>query len=253
MKSWVKTTLFIALNIATFYGLKWYYDTRQVRLVSALLPSVVKVCPIGAIYRYVPYSIGPLTIGFKKERIGFGVMGHGSGAFIRKDGLIVTCAHVVEGTPLVQLSLNGDVDAGKRQNAPIGYKTKGKLLGYVVGRDKVHDVALIRIIYPLKGIKSVKVGKSVRKGLSVLTIGFPGPFNKYVTAGVISGSLGGSIYSDLVIAPGNSGGGVFNINGELVGLASFMTGPQDIPVYQGFSGLTSLRSIRDLLKKYKGF
>jgi serine protease Do len=176
-------------------------------------------------------------------------MGHGSGAFIRSDGLIVTCAHVVEGTPLVELSLNGD----DKRLSPKGYKTKGKLLGYVVGRDIKHDVALIRIILPPTGYKAVKVAKSVKKGLSVLTIGFPGPFNKYVTSGVISGSLGGSIYSDLVIAPGNSGGGVFTVNGELVGLARFMTGPENIPVYQGFSGLTSLTSINALVEKYKGF
>jgi S1-C subfamily serine protease len=249
MKTWAKSALFIALNIVTFYGLKWYYDTRQVRLVSALLPSVVKIEPIGPIYRYVPYAISPIEIGFRKERVGFGVMGHGSGAFISKDGLIVTCAHVVEGTSLVQLSLNGD----NSKLSPIRYKTAGKTLGWVVGRDKVHDVALIRVISPLSGIKPVKVGKSVKKGLSVLTIGFPGPFNKYVTAGVISGSLEGNIFSDLVIAPGNSGGGVFNVNGELVGLARFMTGPTDLPVYQGFSGLTSLKSIRALVSKYKEF
>ena len=244
----LKGAFLLVVNILSFCALKEYYDGRQVRLVSALLPSIVKVQPIGPIYRYMPYFISDSEIGFKRQRVGFGVMGHGSGAFISKDGLIVTCAHVVEGTNLVELSLWGDKD----RLSPNGYKTKGKLLGCVIGRDIKHDAALIRVIQPPIGYKPVTVAKSVKKGLSVLTIGFPGPFNKYVTSGVISGSLEGSIYSDLVIAPGNSGGGVFNSKGELVGLARFMTGPENIPVYQGFSGLTPLKSIRELVEKYGG-
>lgn len=249
MNRLTKTALFVLLNIVTFYGLKFYYDTRQVRLVSALLPSIVKIEPVGPIYSYKPYAVGDFGIGFKKVRVGFGVMGHGSGAFIRKDGLIITCAHVVASTPLVELSLNGDMEKLSLKR----YKTAGKVLAYVVGRDLKRDVAILKVCKPLKGIRPVIINKSVKKGLSVLTIGFPGPFNKYVTAGVISGSLNDSTYSDLVIAPGNSGGGVFDSNGRLVGLARFMTGPYDIPTYQGFSGLTSLQAIHALVEKYKEF
>jgi S1-C subfamily serine protease len=249
MKSWQKLLIFTLLNIPCFYGLRMYYDTRQVRLVDALLPSIVKVQPIGPIYAYEPVIISDLEIEFKKVRIGFGVMGHGSGAVVRSDGLIVTCAHVVEGSPLAELSFDGDT----RRLSPKGYKTAKKLLAYVVGRDSKHDVALLRVINPKQAFRVVTLASSVKKGLSVLTIGFPGPFNKYVTAGVISGSLGGDIFSDLVIAPGNSGGGVFDANGRLVGLARFMWGPMNIPVYQGFSGLTSLYAIREIVEKYRGF
>jgi len=245
MKPWAKSAFFIALNIATFYSLKWYYDTRQVLLVSALLPSVVKVAPIGPIFRYVPYLTAE-GIEFKRQRAGFGVMGHGSGVYLSKDGLIVTCAHVVEGTPLVEID-------PKERLAPKGYRNSSKVLGYVVGRDIKHDVALVRLIYPLKGIEAVKIASSVRKGLPVLTIGFPGPFHKYVTAGVISGMRGTDLYSDVSIAPGNSGGGVFDINGRLVGLARAMTGPLNIPISQGFSVLTSLKAIREIVSKYEGF
>jgi S1-C subfamily serine protease len=248
MNRLTKTALFVLLNIATFYGLKWYYDTRQVRLVSALLPAVVKVSPVG--HRWSEELVmTPLGLDIKKVYRGFGVMGHGSGVFISKDGLILTCAHVVDGTPLVELSLDGQED----KLTPKGYNTAGKLLGYVVGRDLEHDVALIRVISPRKGIKYADIGKSVKKGLSVMTIGFPGPFNKYVTAGIVSGSLYGNIFSDVVVAPGNSGGGVFTINGELVGLAKGMTGPLPIPTYQGFSVLTPLDAIRAIVSKYTGF
>jgi len=237
------------INIVCFFGLKSYNDNHQVRLVSALLPKVVKVQPVGPLYKYEPYAISFFEIGFKKHKVGFGVMGHGSGVYLDSDGLIVTCAHVVEGTSLAEIS----VEADKPTLYPKRYKTAGKVLAYVVGRDREHDVALLRLVNPPWYVGSVSIAKSVRKGMPVLTIGFPGPFHKYVTAGIISGSMGGDIYSDLTIAPGNSGGGVFNVNGELVGLARFMTGPVDVPISQGFSGLTSLRVIRALVEKYRGF
>jgi len=248
MKPWQKVLIFTLLNIPCFYALREYYDTRQVRLVSALLPSVVKVSPVG--HRWMEQLVmTPEGLDIQKVYMGFGVMGHGSGVFIDKKGLIVTCAHVVEGTPLVEISFTSD----KEKLSPKRYRTEGKLLAYVVGRDLANDVALLRVVNPLKGIRPVKVAKSVRKGTPVLTIGFPGPFNKYVTAGVISGSLNGAIFSDLVIAPGNSGGGVFDINGTLLGLARAMTGPYPIPTYQGFSVLSALDKINDLMEKYRGF
>jgi S1-C subfamily serine protease len=245
----IATATLLIGNIAWFYGMKEYTDTRQVRLVSATLPSVVKIMPIGPIYRMVPEMTSEIEITFHPVRVGFGRMGHGSGVFISKDGLIVTCAHVVEGTSLAELSLDGDV-----KKLPLkGYKTKGKLLAYVVGRSTETDVALLRVINPKQTFRAAEIGKSVRKGLSVLTIGFPGPFSKYVTAGVVSGSREGDIYSDLVIAPGNSGGGVFDSDGRIIGLARFMTGPFPIPTYQGFSGLTALKAIREIVEKYRGF
>lgn len=248
MKLLVKVLMFVVLNVVTFYGLKWYYDTRQVRVVSALLPSVVKVSPIG--HRWVEqFVMTPEGLNIEKVYKGFGIMGYGSGVFIDKKGFIVTCAHVVAESPLAEISFT----TGNAKITLKRYKTSGKLLAYVVGRDLANDVALLRVVKPLKGIRPVKVSKSVRKGLPVLTIGFPGPFNKYVTAGVISGSLDGSILSDLVIAPGSSGGGVFDINGGLVGLARAMVGPYPIPTYQGFSVLTALGKINDLVEKYKGF
>jgi S1-C subfamily serine protease len=245
----LQSACIVLINMISFYVLKAYYDNRQVHLVSATLQSVVKVMPIGPLYAMVPEMTSEIEITFHPKRVGFGRMGHGSGVFISKDGLIVTCAHVVEGTSLTEISLDGDT-----RKLPIkGYKLQGKLLAYVVGRDEKRDIALLRVINPDQVFRAATIGKSVRKGLSVLTIGFPGPFNKYVTAGIVSGSLGGDIYSDLVIAPGNSGGGVFDSKGRIIGLARFMTGPLSIPTYQGFSGLTSLQAIQALIEKYRGF
>lgn len=241
----LKGLIFILLNLACFYGLKAYNDNRQVHIVSALLPAVVKVSPLGRQVKTIK-----LTPTLKVQiTYPFGRLGHGSGVFLDRDGLLVTCAHVVKGVPLVELSLNED----KETISPKGYKLQGKVLAYVIGRDEEHDVALLRLVDPLFNVSHASLGNSVKKGLAVLTIGFPGPFHKYVTAGVVSGSANGMIFSDVVVAPGNSGGGVFNVNGELVGLARGFTGPTKLPTYQGFTVLTTLHSIRALVEKYKGF
>lgn len=233
------------LNIVGFVGLKQWNDTRVVRIVTALSPSVVKVYPLGQRW-FDEIALTPKGFVVRRVNKGFGILGHGSGVFVRKDGLIVTCAHVVEGTALAEIALNEEKDLVYQKR----YSSKGKILAYVVGRDRVHDVALLRPIEPLTGIKPVRVGTSVEKGLTVFTIGYPGPMKKYVTAGIVSGERGGDIFSDICIAPGNSGGGVFNLNGELVGLAKAMTGPQPYPLYQGFSIFTPLDAIIAILEKY---
>lgn len=223
---------FLLINIVIFYGLKWYYDTRQINLVTNLSRSVVKVSPIG--HQIVTLSLGEIEL---RIRVGFGPMGHGSGVFIDKNGTILTCAHVVADTSLAEITLNGDK----------------KVKAYVLGRDVENDVALLRPVVPLKGIVPVKVAKEARKGLNVLTIGFPGPYEKYVTAGIVSGFMEDSTMTDMVIAPGNSGGGVFNCNGQLIGLARAISGYLPIPVYQGFNVVTSLEFTKKLIEKYAGF
>lgn len=250
MKLLLRNAAFVAVNIALFFSLKSYYDNRQVRLVDALLPSTMRVMSIGPIYRLVIEKPNSRTITFTRKKVGFGVNGHGSGVFVRKDGLLVTCAHVVSNTPLVELSLDGM----PKKKSLTKYQTSGKLLAYVVGKDELNDVALLKVINPQRTFEAVSLARSCKKGLSVLAIGFPGPFNKYVTQGVISGSNEGRILSDVVGAPGSSGCGVFTMSGKLVGLISFGTGPVPfLPMYQGFTGLTTVYTLNDILEKYKGF
>lgn len=250
MKLLLISASFIAVNLALFFSLKEYYDDRQVRIVSALLPSTMRVMAIGPISKYVGEQISPTEITFTRKRVGFGVNGHGSGVFVREDGLLVTCAHVVKGTPLVELSLDGM----PRKKGLTKYTTSDKLLAYVIGKDELKDVAVLRVINPQRTFRAVSRVTSCKKGLSVLAIGFPGPYNKYVTTGVISGSYEGHILSDIVAAPGSSGCGVFTMTGKLVGLISFGTGPVPfLSSYQGFTGLTTVYAVNDILEKYKGF
>jgi S1-C subfamily serine protease len=247
MKLWSKVLILVLLNVACFYSLKWYNDTRQTRLISALLPSVVKVSPIGHIW---VEQLILTSEGFDIKRVykGFGIIGHGSGVIVNTNGTIVTCAHVVHNTMLAEVSVKTTSIIDR-----IFGKTEKTVKAYVLGRDEKHDVAILRLISPEYGLRPVKTGKRTLRGLPVLTIGFPGPFVRYVTMGVISGYMDDSTLSDLVIAPGNSGGGVFTINGALIGLARAVTGPYPIPTYQGFSILVSIEHINEMVRKYNGF
>lgn len=205
------------LIAAAVYATNVYSTLQHQRVMLNIAKATVKVMPLHV-------------------RIdgSFGEVGHGSGVIVRKDGLIVTCAHVVSNTCLVNIeTLSGT-----------------KVRAYVVGRDETNDTALLKLFYPLKGIRSVKVGKTPPIGLSVLCMGYPGPFARYVTCGVISNVANDLVYSDLVVAPGSSGGGVFSREGILVGLARGFTGPFPLPVYQGFTILTDITAARRLLQNY---
>ena len=140
------------------------------------------------------------------------VRGQGSGFIIREDGLVLTNAHVIDGADEVIVKL---ID--KRE-----FKAK------VLGADKATDVAVLRI--DGRNLPTVKIGNSAntRVGEWVLAIGSPFGFENSATAGIISAksrSLPDDSYvpfiqTDVAVNPGNSGGPLFNMAGEVIGINS---------------------------------
>jgi len=140
------------------------------------------------------------------------MQGMGSGFIVRADGVVLTNAHVVEGADEVRVKL-----ADRRE-------FKGK----VAGVDKLTDVAVVKI--DAKDLPVVKLGdpSKIRVGEWVLAIGSPFGFENTVTAGIISGtsrSLPEGTYvpfiqTDAAVNPGNSGGPLFNLRGEVIGVTS---------------------------------
>ena len=138
--------------------------------------------------------------------------GLGSGFIVRADGVILTNAHVVDGASDVMVKLSD-----RRE-----FKAK------VVGVDKQTDIAVLKIA--AKDLPTVKLGdsKSVRVGQWVLAIGSPYGFENTVTAGIVSatsralpdGTYTPFIQTDAAVNPGNSGGPLFNMNGEVIGINS---------------------------------
>jgi len=143
---------------------------------------------------------------------GFSTRSLGSGFIISADGYILTNAHVVDGADEITVRLTD-----KRE-----FKAR------VIGADKRTDVALIKI--EAAGLPMVKLGdpNKLRVGEWVLAIGSPFGFDNTVTAGIVSGkgrslpqeNLVPFIQTDAAVNPGNSGGPLFNLRGEVVGINS---------------------------------
>ena len=142
-------------------------------------------------------------------------VGIGSGVIISRDGYIVTNNHVIDGADDVYVTTNSNEE----------YKAK------VVGTDPFTDLALIKIEGD-KELTAIPFGNSddLRVGEWVLAIGNPFNLRSTVTAGIVSakgraagsgqGSLqvGSFIQSDVAVNPGNSGGALVNMAGELIGI-----------------------------------
>ena len=138
--------------------------------------------------------------------------GVGSGFIISPDGYVLTNAHVVKGGDEVTVRLTD----------------RREFAGRVVGVDSRTDVALLKI--DATGLPVVRVGSpdSVKVGHWVAAIGSPFGFESTVTAGIVSAksrSLPSDAYvpfiqTDVAVNPGNSGGPLFNLAGEVVGMNS---------------------------------
>lgn len=134
--------------------------------------------------------------------------GVGSGFFISADGYLLTNHHVVADATDIFVTLTD------------GREFKAK----VIGSDQRTDVALLKI--EAKGMVSLPIGntKSLKKGQWVMAIGSPFGLESTVTSGIIS-ALGREtgdylpfIQTDVAVNPGNSGGPLLNLDGEVVGI-----------------------------------
>ncbi len=136
--------------------------------------------------------------------------GVGSGFIISADGFVMTNAHVVDGADEVLVTL-----PDKRE-----FKAK------IVGADKRTDVAVVKI--EATGLPAVRIGdiNKLRVGEWVMAIGSPFGLENSVTAGIVSakqrdtGDYLPFIQTDVAVNPGNSGGPLINMRGEVVGINS---------------------------------
>lgn len=144
--------------------------------------------------------------------------GLGSGVILSADGYIVTNNHVIDGADRLEVTLNDN----RNFNAT------------VVGKDAMTDLALIKIeakdlpVIPIADSDNLKVGEWV------LAVGNPFGLTSTVTAGIVSAKarsissatnsrmmgIESFIQTDAAVNPGNSGGALVNMNGELVGINS---------------------------------
>ena len=165
----------------------------------------------------IPFDFGPQEI--PEQR------GTGSGFIVSSDGIIMTNAHVVEGADELIVRLTD----------------KREFKGKVLGSDKQTDIAVIKI--EAKDLPVLKIGDSskLKVGEWVAAIGSPFGLDNTVTAGIVSAlsrNLPSDQYvpfiqTDVAVNPGNSGGPLFNMQGEVVGINS-----QIFSTSGGFMGLS---------------
>ncbi len=152
----------------------------------------------------------------------------GSGFIISKDGYIVTNNHVVDGAETVKVKLNNEKE----------YDAK------VIGVDPLTDIALIKIDAG-SDLPTVPWGDSdtVRAGDEAVAIGNPFGLGGTVTSGIVSavsrdihsGPYDDYIQTDAAINKGNSGGPLFNADGQVIGVNTMIFSPGGGSVGIGFA------------------
>ena len=176
--------------------------------------------------------------------------GAGSGFIVSADGYVITNAHVVDGATEVLVTLTD------------GREFKARL----IGADERTDVALVKIdAAALPVLKIGDVGRH-KVGEWVLAIGSPFGLQNTVTAGIVSakqretGSDVPFIQTDVAVNPGNSGGPLISIRGEVVGVNSQILSPVGsyigisfaIPIDEAMRVVDQLRTTGRVVRGYLG-
>lgn len=169
----------------------------------------------------------------------------GSGFIVSSSGLVVTNNHVIAEADEITVTLHDDT----------------KLKAELVGRDPKTDLALLKVSPKNKKLTAVPFGDSgkTRVGDWVVAIGNPFGLGGTVTAGIVSarqrdinsGPYDDFIQTDASINRGNSGGPMFNLAGEVIGINTAIFSPSGGSVGIGFAIPANLaRPIIEQLQKY---
>ncbi|ELR71795.1 HtrA protease/chaperone protein [Fulvivirga imtechensis AK7] len=204
-------------NVVVPKGLNFIYAANEV---------ISGVVHIRALYSSGQYSINPLEGAFRGPS-----QSSGSGVIVSDDGYIVTNNHVIENASQIEVILNDNRT----------YAAK------IIGTDPTTDLALLKV--EEVNLDFVRYGNSdkVMPGEWVLAIGNPFDLNSTVTAGIISAKarnigilrdknnlqIESFIQTDAAVNPGNSGGALVNLNGELIGINTAIATPSGS--YAGYS------------------
>jgi Do/DeqQ family serine protease len=171
----------------------------------------------------------------------------GSGVIISNDGYIVTNNHVVQGAEKIEVTLDD----------------KRVLEAQVVGTDPNTDLALIKV--SANNLMACPWGNSddVQVGEWALAVGNPFNLNSTVTAGIISAKgrdiniLNGQskiesfLQTDAAVNPGNSGGALVNMKGELIGINTAIASRNG--VYEGYAFAVPANLVKKIVEDLKDF
>lgn len=184
------------------------------------------------LYETVRPSVVRITTGESDgDPFSFDRAGLGSGVVLDDDGHILTNYHVVRGFDEVTVTFSDDTQVRAK----------------VIGKDPGNDIALVQTESGLAQLKPAKLGDSsaIAVGSLVAAIGNPFGLDGTFTTGVISGvgrtlpssangrPIRGLLQTDTAVNPGNSGGALFNLKGEVIGINTAIENPDG----NGFVGI----------------
>ena len=190
-------------------------------LVRRVSPSVVQV---------MVTSYGPVEQSRSSRGLVLGrQQSIGSGVIIDPDGYIVTNAHVIRGAYRVMVNISAEVSDESPDQTLVNNRSR-MVEARILGSDSEIDLALLKV--EVKGLRALPLGdyNKLRQGEVVLALGSPEGLQDSVTMGVVSSparqpdpdSAMVYVQSDAPINPGNSGGPLINVDGELVGINTFI-------------------------------
>ncbi len=181
-------------------------DAEYTKLVRTVVPSVVSITSAG--YVAAPQTLQDLLLGQRRvQRAG----SSGSGVIVSKEGHVLTNHHVIAGMTEIQVQLSD------------GRKSPARL----IGSDPSTDIAVLSI--EAKNIEPLPLGDSdqMLPGQQVFAIGNPLALGESVSRGIVSArdrAINDSglefLQHDAAVNPGNSGGPLLNIRGEIIGINS---------------------------------
>lgn len=239
--------LSIALFVAIGFAVGNIYSTVNKEEVKANEPittnstSSTTTLSVADIADLTANSVVEITTSVEGKSYFYGnytATGNGSGVIISKDGYIVTNNHVINGASKVEVTL----------------KDGNSYEATVIGSDSRTDVAILKI--NADNLKAANLGDSskLRVGELAVVIGNPlGKLGGTVTDGIISalereitldGTTMNLIQTNAAVNPGNSGGGLFNDKGELVGIVVAKSSGLDV---EGLGFAIPINDVKDVI------
>jgi serine protease Do len=212
--------------LTSYSGDSIYRIPKELNFLGTTKGVIPGVVHIRTSYGPGDFSLNPLESFFEMPS-----RSSGSGVIISDDGFIVTNNHVIEDASNIEVVMNNN----QRYYAKL------------VGTDPTTDLALLKI--RAKNLPFIKYGDSDRitPGEWVLAVGNPFDLNSTVTAGIVSAKarnigilrdrnnlqVESFIQTDAAVNPGNSGGALVNLKGELIGINTAIATSSGS--YQGYS------------------
>ena len=186
-------------------------DSEYTKLIESVVPSVVSITSSRTVLQQVPLTIEDLLLGRQRAQKAKSTS-LGSGVIVSKEGHIISNHHVIAGMTEIRAQL------------PDGRNVAARL----IGSDPTTDIAVLKI--EEKNIEALPLGDSddLRVGQQIFAIGNPYGLDETVTRGVVSAKGRRTandsgvevLQHDAAVNPGNSGGPLVNIRGQIVGINS---------------------------------